>query len=297
MITEEDITQEQEEHNIEDINLRTLGSLQEEAFNMSSKHSPPISNPINPSNIYSNEMYTNGQQYLSPGRSDSHSPCLGLSPEHRHSDSHPPHLPDYSNSHDTYLGLLPEHRDSRAPCLDLSPEHAHSDSHPAHLGISPEHGDSRDPYLGLLPEHSDSRALGLDLSPEHSDSHAPSLGLSPEHAHSDSRAPGLGILPEHGDSCAPYLDLLPEHGDSHPPYHSIFQPIVEDLDEGLKDSEDSESNPEITSGVVIFEPDAEPGTTNESEYHFKNLPLHTVEDARRLDYARRIDDLGNYILY
>ena len=197
MITEENITQAQEEDNIKDINSRTLGSLQEEAFDMSNKHSTPISNPIDLSNIYSNETYTNGQQYLSPDHSDSRSPCLGLSPEHTYSDSCP-------------------------PCL--------------------------------------------------------------------------GISPAHRDSPAYYLDLLPEHGHSGPAYGSIFQPTVEDPDEDLKDTEDSESNPELTNGVVIFEPDAEPDTDNESEYHFKNSPLHIVEEARRLDYARCVDDLGNFIL-
>ena len=97
-----------------------------------------------------------------------------------------------------------------------------------------------------------------------------------------------------------YMDyqqcLLPEHSYSPPPYSSIFQPHVEDPNEGLQDSEDNESNPEITNGVVIFEPDAEPDTVNESEYRFEIPPLHTVEEARRLDYARRVDDLGKSIL-
>jgi hypothetical protein len=90
--------------------------------------------------------------------------------------------------------------------------------------------------------------------------------------------------------------LLPEHSYSPPPYSSIFEPHVEDSDEGLQDSEDNKDNPEITNGVVIFEPDTESDTVNESEYRFEISPLHTVEEARRLDYARRVDDLGKFIL-
>ena len=90
--------------------------------------------------------------------------------------------------------------------------------------------------------------------------------------------------------------ISPEPCDSCLTYSSIFQPHVEDPNEGLQDSEDNESNPEITNGVVIFEPDTEPDTVNKSEYHFKIPPLHTVEEAQRLKLARHVDNLGNSIL-
>ena len=69
-------------------------------------------------------------------------------------------------------------------------------------------------------------------------------------------------------------------------------------DAGLHDSEDSESNPDNTNGanIVIFDADAQPDTLNEFEYHFNIPPLHTVEEAQRLDYARCVDKLGNFIL-
>ena len=69
----------------------------------------------------------------------------------------------------------------------------------------------------------------------------------------------------------------------------VFQPVLEEPSTNWQD----ESEGEESNDVVIFEPDIEPGTpVADHEYQIENLLLHTVEEARKLDQMRRIDDLG-----
>jgi len=88
-----------------------------------------------------------------------------------------------------------------------------------------------------------------------------------------------------------------EHGISRSPRpelsRSVFQCAVEDHRTSIQDTEDSTSDSGIDNDIVVFDPDAEPDTPDEYEYHLKNPILQAVDLARKLDYARRLDDLGN----
>lgn len=81
---------------------------------------------------------------------------------------------------------------------------------------------------------------------------------------------------------------------SAPPTHLslmfVFQPALE---EQLQDSGKDELKGDDTNDVVIFKPDIEPDTPVVDHGHLiKNPLLHIVEEARKLDQMRRIDDLG-----
>ena len=74
---------------------------------------------------------------------------------------------------------------------------------------------------------------------------------------------------------------------------SVFQCAVEDHRTSTHDTEDSTSDSGIDSDIIVFGPDVEPDTPDEYEYHLKNPILQAVDVARKLDYTRRLDDLGN----
>jgi len=89
----------------------------------------------------------------------------------------------------------------------------------------------------------------------------------------------------------------PEYGISHSHFpelsRSVFQCAVEDHRTSIQDTEDNTSDPGIDNDIVIFDPDAEPDTPNEYKYHLKNPILQALDEAQKLNYARRLDDLGN----
>lgn len=93
---------------------------------------------------------------------------------------------------------------------------------------------------------------------------------------------------------------LQEYGDIRPScpvsHLSVFQPTAKDSDTDLQENENDGSDLEIMNDIVIFHPDAEPDTLDEYEYHFKNPLSHMVEETRKLDYARHLDELGKFIL-
>jgi len=74
---------------------------------------------------------------------------------------------------------------------------------------------------------------------------------------------------------------------------SVFQCTVEDHQTSTHDTEDSTSNSGIDSDIVVFGPDVKPNSPDEYKYHLKNPILQAVDSAQKLDYARRLDDLGN----
>ena len=173
-------------------------------------------------------------------------------------------------------------------------------SHPPAPNSHPPSPNSHPPSMNS-PSLSPSRPLSLDFHPPFMNSHPPSMSLHP---------PSPNFHPRSINSRPPSPNFHPHSINSHPPslksrppslvsYGAIFWPIVEDPpDAGLHDSKDSESNPDNTNGadIVIFNADTQPDTLNEFEYHFNIPPLHTVEEAQRLDYARHVDKLGNFIL-
>ena len=77
----------------------------------------------------------------------------------------------------------------------------------------------------------------------------------------------------------------------------VFQPVAEELGTDWQDSEEDEFEVEGSNNVVTFEPDIEPSTPPvDQEYQMENSLLQTVEEARKLDQMRRIDDLGKSLL-
>jgi len=90
-------------------------------------------------------------------------------------------------------------------------------------------------------------------------------------------------LPEHGILCSYRLELS----------CSVFQCTVEDHQTSTQDTKDSTSNSGINDDIVVFNPDAEPNTPDEYEYHLKNPILQALDDAQKLNYTKRLNDLGN----
>ena len=93
---------------------------------------------------------------------------------------------------------------------------------------------------------------------------------------------------------------LQKPGPSGPPRHIssqlVFQPVPDEPGTDSQDSGEDECEGEYTNNSVTFEPDIERGTlVAEQEYQIKNSLLHTVEESRKLDQMRRIDDLGYFI--
>lgn len=86
-----------------------------------------------------------------------------------------------------------------------------------------------------------------------------------------------------------------------PPYpissRLVFQLTLEEPSTDLQDSREDDFEGEDTNDIVIFEPDIEPDSPVAAhKYQIKNPLLCTVEEARKLDQMRRIDDLGNSTL-
>ena len=71
-------------------------------------------------------------------------------------------------------------------------------------------------------------------------------------------------LPEHGILCSycPELSRL------------VFQCTVEDHRTSTQDTKDSTSNSGINNDIVVFDPDAEPNTPDEYEYHLKKIQYY-----------------------
>ena len=82
------------------------------------------------------------------------------------------------------------------------------------------------------------------------------------------------------------------------PEHKDFDPLS-DSDRGMQDSASSASgeyDPDTAEDIVIFDQDAEPEMLDEQEFQLKNQLLHKVEEARTLENAIALDDLGKSIL-
>ena len=91
---------------------------------------------------------------------------------------------------------------------------------------------------------------------------------------------------------------LQQNGPPGPPYGTIsrlaFQavPVEESGTNGQDSGEDGYEGDE-PNDIVTFAPDVEPGTPPVNHQHLMtNSLLQTVEEARKLDQMRQIDDLG-----
>jgi len=94
---------------------------------------------------------------------------------------------------------------------------------------------------------------------------------------------------------------LQQHGPPGPPYGTMsrlaFQAMPGEPGTNGQDSGEDEYEGDESNDIVTFAPDVEPGTPPVNHQHrMVNSLLQTVEEARKLDQMRRIDDLGWSIL-
>ena len=111
----------------------------------------------------------------------------------------------------------------------------------------------------------------------------------------------MGVDPHENHSDEPEMNMEPyalqQHSPPGPSYGTmsrlVFQPVLEEPGTNGQDSGEDESEGEGSNAVVDFSPDVEPSTPPVNyQYQMRNSLLQAVEEARKLDQMRRIDDLG-----
>jgi hypothetical protein len=116
-----------------------------------------------------------------------------------------------------------------------------------------------------------------------------SMGVDPHQIQSDETDTNTVQSPLH------------QHGPPGPPYGTMsrlaFQAVPLEPGTNGQDSGEDEYEGDASNDIVTFAPDVEPGTPPVDDQHrMSNSLLQTVEEARKLDQMRRIDDLGSSIL-